>query len=111
MACPMNCPGKFPKTLFVGAHQIENIANEDRLKTFLDTPNFYWGTSSTICLKGAIEKIVRLGGADKLLFGSDFPLNNMAIRLGSILGADISQEDMKKIIGGNVARLLKLDAC
>jgi predicted TIM-barrel fold metal-dependent hydrolase len=74
-----------------------------------DYPNYYWCTSSTLCLRGAVEKIVKLGCTDKLLYGSDFPLNSFSLRLGSMLAADISDEDMKKILGGNAVRLLNLD--
>jgi len=106
---PIELPRRHPKTIFVGAHHIEKFSDENSVEAFFECPNYYWCTSATLCLKGAIEKMVSRGGSDKLLFGSDFPLNSMSVRLGSILGAEIPEEDMKKILGGNVIRLLKLN--
>lgn len=106
---PVDLPGKYPDTVFVGAHQIERVRDENSVKTLLECPNYFWCVSATFCLKGAIEKIVSCGGADKLLFGSDFPGNSLSARLGSVLGAEIDESDMKKILGGNAIRLLNLD--
>ena len=99
----------YPETIFIGAHNIESINQEAVLKAMLDCPNYYWDTSATICQMGAIEKAVALFGADKLIFGSDYNGNNMAARLGSVLTAKIPAGDMKKILGGNIIRLLNLE--
>ena len=54
-------------------------------------------------------------GADKLIFGADMPLGDPAFgmrsyteTIGAIEAMDISDEDKRKILGGNVAKLLKL---
>jgi uncharacterized protein len=54
-------------------------------------------------------------GPDKLIFAADMPLGDPAFgmrsyteTIGAIEAMDISDEDKKKILGGNVARLLKL---
>ena len=97
-----------PQTVFIHAHGIECIFNDDVIQAMRECPNYYWDTSATMTAMGAIERAVALFGADRLIFGSDFVLNNMATRLGAVLAARISDEDMRKILGGNIARLLGL---
>ncbi len=49
-------------------------------------------------------------GPERIVVGSDFPLliGDIAAAIPSIEAMDISREDKQKILGGNVARLLKL---
>ena len=97
-----------PQTVFIHAHGIELIFNDEAIQTMRECPNYYWDTSATMTAMGAIERAVSLFGADRLMFGSDFPGNNMATRMGAVLAARISDGDMRKILGGNIARLLNL---
>ena len=50
---------------------------------------------------------VRAVGAGKLLFGTDSYLNPFAFGLGPILYARISDDDKRRILGLNMARLLE----
>ncbi|MDO9543476.1 MAG: amidohydrolase family protein [Kiritimatiellia bacterium] len=97
-----------PQTIFIHAHGIECTFRDEVIQTMRECPNYYLDTSATMTAMGAIERVVALVGADRLLLGSDFPGNNMATRLGAVLAARISDEDMRKILGGNIARLLDL---
>ena len=54
-----------------------------------------------------IEFLVEQVGADKVLYGSDFPMRDPAPQLGWVCYAKIPVEDKKKILAGNVARLLQ----
>ena len=97
-----------PETVFIHAHGIEAIFNEYAIKTMQECPNYYWDTSSTVTAMGAMERAVSLFGSDRLIYGSDLPGNNPATRLGAVLGARITEEDMRRILGGNIIRLLGL---
>ena len=97
-----------PQTVFIHAHGIETIFRDNVIQAMRECPNYYWDTSATMTAMGAVEKAVALFGADRLMFGSDFPGNNMVTRMGAVLAARISDEDMRKILGGNIARLLNL---
>ena len=48
-------------------------------------------------------------GADRVLFGSDMPEQDVRHHVGRVLTADISEEAKRKVLGLNAARLLKLD--
>ena len=52
---------------------------------------------------------VELVGADKILFGSDFPLLTPAKYFKEMKAAGLSQEEMAQICGGNAAALFNLD--
>ena len=41
-----------------------------------------------------------------MLFGTNFPMDNMGGPITTLLGANISQESKKKIASGNIERLM-----
>jgi len=108
-ALDLRLPRENPETTFIHAHGIEGIHRPEALAVMRDCPNCCWCTSSTMIAMGAIERAVELVGADRLIHGSDFPANNIATRLGAVLGARIGERDMRLILGGNIARLLGLE--
>lgn len=55
---------------------------------------------------GMAEMAVRELGADRVLFGSDAGGRSFASQLAKVLGADLSEADRRKILGGNLRRLL-----
>jgi hypothetical protein len=54
------------------------------------------------------RRVVDLVGADKILWGSDFPLTSQAKALERVRDADLSDDELQLILGGNIARLLML---
>lgn len=75
-----------------------------------DIPNLY----ACYCgpRPGDLEYLVQTGGADKVLFGSDFGIAKwllLAERLDNVYEAALSQKTSQKILYENAARLLKLD--
>ncbi len=57
---------------------------------------------------GLLEYAVHALGADRLLFGSDAPGRDFAVQMAKVVGADLTDEDKRLILGGNAARLLGL---
>lgn len=55
---------------------------------------------------GAIEELVGKFGSEKLLFGSEFPVNNLGGAIGVLMSAGISPSDKENIAHGNIERLL-----
>lgn len=60
-------------------------------------------TSTT---RGMIEFLVEQVGADRVLYGSDSPIRDPAPQLGWVCYAKIPLEDKKKILAGNIQRIL-----
>ena len=67
--------------------------------------NLYLDTACSFVWQGAIEHMVHVAGAKKVLFGSDASWNSMEIAIGRILYADISEEEKRLILGKNAERL------
>ena len=56
--------------------------------------------------RGVVRRLVDAVGAERITWGSDMVFFNIAHQLGKVLGADLSAEDQKKILGGNARRIL-----
>jgi predicted TIM-barrel fold metal-dependent hydrolase len=55
---------------------------------------------------------IRIGvegaGADKVVMGTDWPANDFDLQIETLRRATTSKEDFDKVVGGNMARLLRL---
>jgi predicted TIM-barrel fold metal-dependent hydrolase len=69
--------------------------------------NVYLDTSANY-LQINIERAYKRLGADRLIFGSDGPFYSAAIEKARILDLEISDSDREKILGLNIAEILKL---
>lgn len=58
--------------------------------------------------RGLFEEIIRKHGADKILFGSDYPWHLPSQEISLIRSLDISEEEKDMILGMNAIRLLGL---
>jgi predicted TIM-barrel fold metal-dependent hydrolase len=71
-------------------------------------PNLYLEICSSARNPGAIEYLVSGAGADRVLYGSDLPLIDPRVHVGRVMTADITDADRRKVLGENMARLLKM---
>jgi predicted TIM-barrel fold metal-dependent hydrolase len=55
---------------------------------------------------GLVEMAVRELGADRILYGSDCGGRSFASQIAKVTSADIAEADRKKILGGNLRKLL-----
>lgn len=101
---------KYPDMAFMLAHSGQsydiarcNVAVANR------RPNVYLEITYTALTYGIIEYMVREAGADKVIYGSDLPMRDPAPQLGWVCYANISVEDKRKILGGNIKRMM--DRC
>jgi predicted TIM-barrel fold metal-dependent hydrolase len=66
-------------------------------------------TSGSQPVAGLVEYAVAQLGAERVVFGSDWPLRNYAVQKARVSGAHISKRDKACILGENAARLLRLN--
>ena len=97
-----------PGVTFVAAHpgQPEDFRHhEERLKKY---PNLYLDLSGTGLFRyGLLASAVKRVGADRLLFGTDYPICNPRMYVQAVLGEHISDEDKEKILYRNAERLFE----
>lgn len=74
-----------------------------------DLPNVWVDTSGSQPFSSIIEEAVRILGEDRVLFGSDAPMRDLATQLGRILAADISESARAKVLYENAIQLWGLD--
>jgi predicted TIM-barrel fold metal-dependent hydrolase len=56
---------------------------------------------------GVLEYVVKTIGPDRVLFGSDFSINDPATVIARIKNAFLTEEHKQKIFSGNLQELLK----
>lgn len=98
----------FPDTTFVHAHGMCGIAGRRAKERLAAYTNLYVDTPFTQNTVTEALESVRIFGADRILWGTDAPLDDFAHRLGVILELPIPDEDKLKIFGGNARRVLAL---
>ncbi len=92
-----------------------------RRRDDLKHPNVYTDTSGLITGKGGYaekyagwlarkisEAIYYAGGAEKVLFGTDYPVTKHSDALDLISKLDVSEDDKDKILFGNAKRVFGL---
>ena len=99
----------FPEMTAIGAH-LGGVFMWDESIEHLVGKNLYFDTSSTLH-EISPEKfmyIVRNHGADKILFGTDYPLSDYEIEFERFKALDLTEEEKENIFYKNAYRLLGL---
>ena len=99
----------FPDLCVVGAH-LGGWSMFDRAFEYLKDTSCYFDFSSCMMFIGADEtlKYIRGYGADRIVFGTDFPLWNMPDEVGAFISLDLTDSEREKIAYKNAEELLKL---
>ena len=100
---------RHPATRIIMAHLTG--VNRRGVQDVEDLPNVVVDTSGGWYDSEMVEYAVRHMGAERVLFGSDYPGRDFAPQIGRALGADLSEEDMEKVLWRNAAAMLRLDGC
>lgn len=99
----------FPGIKIVAAHMGGLHIHDEVIEQLAGKADLYFDTAYTAdpwIDKPTMEKMIRMHGADKILFGSDFPWHLPLHELEFIESLDISAEEKELITGGNARRLL-----
>ncbi|WP_326636510.1 amidohydrolase family protein [Nonomuraea fuscirosea] len=54
-----------------------------------------------------ISRMVREVGADRVVYGSDFPFIDLRMSLGRVIFSDLAEQDRAAVLGGTMSRLLR----
>lgn len=73
----------------------------------VEQANVYFAIEHSLYATGQIEKAVRIMGAERIIYGGDFPNQHPARPLGVIFDADITEVERETILSGAALKLLK----
>lgn len=96
---------KYPDITFLMGHSIQGQTDEaiEIANTF---PNAYLDLCDTSRLNGMVEKMVNRAGSEKVVFGTDAPMQGFYFQMGAVMGARISEKDKRNILRENALRIL-----
>jgi predicted TIM-barrel fold metal-dependent hydrolase len=95
---------RYPEAMLICAHICGGGDWEWTIKALRHAPSVYLDTSGSVPDEGVVEMAARLLGADRLLFGCDM---SMTVSVGRMLDAHLSAADKQKILGDNMAQILR----
>ena len=97
----------FPKLNLVLAHpEASREPFMARLELMQKYPNLHLDLSGSGVMRWElIRKAIETVGADKILFGTDFPICNPAMYVHCVLSEPISDKERRAIFSGNFKRL------
>jgi hypothetical protein len=102
---------KFPHATIAFAHFGDDHEYEDifkRIDIVAQNPNFYLDTSGYGHDRvGVLEYAIKTIGPDRILFGSDFSINDPGTVIARIKNSFITVEQKQKILSGNLQELLR----
>jgi predicted TIM-barrel fold metal-dependent hydrolase len=71
-----------------------------------DFPNCYLELTAASLVRGAIEQMMKRVSSEKIIYGTDFPWFSEPYCTGTILGADITDDDRRNILYRNAMKIL-----
>lgn len=100
---------ELPQVTFVAAH-LGGYAEWEAAKKYLVGKNLYFDTSSSVRFMPPEEAraIIRAHGADKILFGTDYPLSNHEYEFACLKKLELTEEEYENIYWKNAYKLLNL---
>jgi hypothetical protein len=102
---------RFPDATIAFAHFGDDHEYQDifkRIELVAKNPNFYLDTSGYGHDRvGILEYAVKTIGPDRVLFGSDFSINDPGTVIARIKNSFLTAEQKQKILSGNLQALLK----
>lgn len=104
-----NVMKELPQVTFIAAH-MGGVFEWKKAQKYLVGKNVYFDTSSSVRFMepDLVRSMIKEHGADKILFGTDYPLSNHAYEMKQLEKLNLTQEEYEKIYWKNAYRLLHL---
>ncbi len=101
---------RFPKLTIIAAHMGGMEQPEEAAKYLAGRENVYFDTAfaSHFLTPEQFAHLVRLHGADKILFATDCPWSTVPDELGLLRAAGLTEEEQENIAWKNAARLFNI---
>ena len=102
----------FPQLTMVAAH-LGGWSIYEEAVPYMSRMHCYMDISSVMPFvkPERVRELIRLYGADRLLFGSDYPMWDPVSEYESFMKLDLSQEEQEKILYKNTAAIFGIDIC
>jgi predicted TIM-barrel fold metal-dependent hydrolase len=95
---------RYPEAMLICAHISGGGDWEWTIKAARHAPNLFLDTSGSVTDDGSVDMAAAMVGVDRVVFGCD---SSMTAGIGKIRGANLSEQDKQRILGGNMTRLLQ----
>ncbi|NUM56585.1 MAG: amidohydrolase family protein [Candidatus Hydrogenedentes bacterium] len=100
---------RYPDAIFIMAHACSwdgrNPVGRTLYERVRHTPNLYVDVSGSAAHRGALEALIDLVGAEKIFYGSDFPMFDLGFEVGRVTLSSISDRHKELILGVNARRV------
>lgn len=98
---------RHPGMIFVAAHPGDRQRLAEHIELLKSCPNLYLDLSGTGLHRfGMLKLLVERAGAEKILFGTDYPICNPRMYVQAVYGEEIGDEERQMIFWRNAARIL-----
>ncbi len=78
----------------------------EAIEAVKECPNLYLDLTGSIITGTWVERMVEAVGAERILYGTDFPFIDPFYEFGKVCYTRISEEDKEKILGLNAAKII-----
>ncbi|MGH8619131.1 MAG: amidohydrolase family protein [Burkholderiales bacterium] len=100
---------KFPTVPVIMNHMGFRYFVDGAISVARETPNIYLDTV-LVSMPGYLRMAVDQVGADRVVYGSDYPIGHPSSMIAAIKAANVGAEAEALIMGDNLARIMKLSA-
>lgn len=97
---------RYPELKLLCGHSLYG-AWDEAIAIAQEYPNVYLELTAVLYPRGPVERFVEAGLSGRLLFGTDLPWFDPLQGIGSILSAEMTDEDRHKILHRNAETLLR----
>ena len=99
---------RYPEAVFIMGHMGEEAVIEG-IEVARQYENIFLDTTGSYNLYRILHRAIDRVGEDRIVFGSDFPAYNPGPEIAKVRDVGLTDRQVEKIMGENMARLLKIE--